>query len=103
MRAAASPEATMRAALVSLGFQPRREAQPGSRLTYRLRNCPYRDAVLESREVVCTLHRGITLGLLDAIAPATELTGFVPRDPRSAGCLIELRGGLADDDAPADA
>ena len=25
----------------------------------------------------------------------TELAGFVPRDPDTAGCLIELRGGLA--------
>jgi hypothetical protein len=46
---------------------------------------------------VCTLHRGITRGLLDAIAPDTKLAGFVPLDPDTAGCLIELRGGLADE------
>jgi hypothetical protein len=40
---------------------------------------------------VCTLHRGITRGLLDAIAPETKLAGFVARDPDTAGCLIELR------------
>ena len=39
----------------------------------------------------------MTRGLLDAIAPETELAGFVPRDPDTAGCLIELRGGLADE------
>ena len=44
---------------------------------------------------MCTLHRGMTLGLLDELAPNTELTGFVPRDPDTAGCLIELRDGLA--------
>src|SRR5919106_933718 len=48
----------------------------------------------ERRDVVCTLHRGITRGLLDAISPETELTGFVARDPYAAGCLIEVRGGL---------
>ena len=68
-------------------------------LTYKLCNCPYRDAVRESRDVVCTLHRGMTRGLLDAIAPETELAGFVPRDPYAAGCLIELRGELADEAA----
>ena len=47
-------------------------------------------------DVVCTLHRGITRGLLDGVAPKTKLAGFVPRDPYTAGCLIELRGGLAD-------
>jgi predicted ArsR family transcriptional regulator len=96
-RDVAGAEKTMHAALVSLGFQPRREAGPEGQLTYRLGNCPYRDAVRESQPVVCTLHRGITRGLLDEIAPDTKLVGFVPRDPDTAGCLIELRGGLADE------
>jgi predicted ArsR family transcriptional regulator len=92
-----SAEETMRAGLVSLGFQPQRELDPAGGLTYRLCNCPYRDAVRENQAVVCTLHRGITRGLLDTIAPDTKLAGFVPRDPDTAGCLIELRGGLADE------
>jgi predicted ArsR family transcriptional regulator len=94
---ASSAEERMHAALVSLGFQPERKVDPTGQLTYRLGNCPYRDAVRENQPVVCTLHRGITRGLLDAIAPKTKLSGFVPRDPDSAGCLIELRGELADD------
>jgi predicted ArsR family transcriptional regulator len=84
----------MRATLVSLGFQPSADVRPGA-LTYRLGNCPYREAVREGQEVVCGLHRGLTAGLLDEIAPDTVLTGFVPRDPDTAGCLIELEGGLA--------
>jgi predicted ArsR family transcriptional regulator len=92
---AGSAEDTMHAALASLGFQPEREVDPAGSLTYRLGNCPYRDAVRENQPVVCTLHRGITRGLLDAIAPETKLAGFIPRDPDNAGCLIELRGGLA--------
>jgi predicted ArsR family transcriptional regulator len=96
---AASAEATMRAALTSLGFQPRREPGATGELTYRLCNCPYREAVRESQPVVCTLHRGITRGLLDEIAPNTKLAGFIPKDPDTAGCLIELRGGLADEPA----
>jgi predicted ArsR family transcriptional regulator len=94
-----SAEEKMQATLVSLGFQPEREVDPAGRLSYRLCNCPYRDAVRESQEVVCTLHRGITRGLLDAVAPKTKLTRFVPRDPYTAGCLIELRGQLADEAA----
>jgi predicted ArsR family transcriptional regulator len=94
---AQSAEEKMHAALAALGFQPRRELGAAGSLTYRLCNCPYRDAVRESRDVVCTLHRGMTRGLLDAIAPETELAGFVPRDPYAAGCLIELRGEIADD------
>jgi predicted ArsR family transcriptional regulator len=94
---ALSAEEKMHTALVSLGFQPEREIDPAGTLTYRLCNCPYRDVVRESQPVVCTLHRGMTRGLLDAIAPGTKLAGFVPRDPYAAGCLIELRGELADE------
>jgi predicted ArsR family transcriptional regulator len=90
-------EARMHATLAALGFQPVRE-RAGDTLTYRLCNCPYRDAVRANQPVVCTLHRGITRGLLDAIAPETELADFVPRDPDTAGCLIELRDGLAAED-----
>jgi hypothetical protein len=56
--------------------------------------------VRESQQVICTLHRGITRGLLDELSPGTELEGFVPRDPYTAGCRIELSGGLADDVGP---
>jgi predicted ArsR family transcriptional regulator len=98
-----SAEERMHAGLVSLGFQPSREPAPDGALTYRLCNCPYRDAVRENQPVICTMHRGITRGLLDVIAPDTELVGFVPRDPDDAGCLIELRGGLAGDAVPSPA
>ena len=61
-------------------------------MTWTLGNCPYRDAVRENQEVVCTLHRGLTRGLLDIIYPNAKLTSFVPRDPDAAGCLVEVRG-----------
>jgi predicted ArsR family transcriptional regulator len=89
-------EQRMHDALVALGFQPSREPAGPGRLTYRLRNCPYRDAVRERQPLVCGLHRGLTRGMLDAIDPATRLAGFVPRDPYEAGCEIELRGPLGD-------
>jgi predicted ArsR family transcriptional regulator len=82
---------TLEAALTALGFQPK--AQPvDSGVTFCLGNCPYRDAVRENQEVVCTLHRGLTRGLLDVLDPRAKLAGFVPRDPDTAGCLIELTG-----------
>lgn len=96
---AGSPERTMHVMLAAMGFAPTRRAEPSGALTYELCNCPYRDAVRENQPVVCSLHRGITQGLLDALAPETQLTAFVPRDPVTAGCLIELSGGLADEAA----
>lgn len=93
----ASAERSMFAALAAQGFAPARELDAQGVLTYRLRNCPYRAAVHENQPTVCMLHRGITLGLLDELGPDTTLTDFVPRDPDAAGCLIELRDGLADE------
>lgn len=88
-------EGQMHAVLVALGFQPQRQVDSDQHLTYRLGNCPYREAVRERQQVVCGLHRGMTRGLLDVIDPKTKLAGFVPKDPYAAGCLIELRGRLA--------
>ena len=82
---AAALESTMSA----LGFQPTVAARPGA-VACTLRNCPYRDAVKESQEVVCALHRGITRGVLEVIAPAARLREFVPRDPDRAGCVIDV-------------
>jgi predicted ArsR family transcriptional regulator len=93
--APAAPELRLFAVLAALGFQPRREAPSKQRLTYRLCNCPYREAARENPEVVCGLHRGMTRGLLDALDPTAELIAFVPRDPSSAGCLIEVSGKVA--------
>jgi len=87
-------EERMHSVLTALGFQPQQEPSARAGIAYRLCNCPYRDAVHESPEVVCTLHRGMTRGLLDVIAPDTRLTEFVPNDPDRAGCRIELAGGL---------
>jgi predicted ArsR family transcriptional regulator len=88
-------EQRMHDVLVALGFQPERVPVTGDRLTYRLRNCPYREAVRERQPLICGLHRGMTRGMLDVLDPKTKLVGFVPKDPDVAGCEIELRGRMA--------
>lgn len=89
-----APEASMYATLAAMGFGPRREPHPGG-LSYRLCNCPYIEAARENPQIVCGLHRGITRGLLDELSATSELAAFVPEDPSSAGCRIEIRGPLA--------
>jgi len=88
-------EASLHGALAALGFQPQRESHTPRRLTYRLCNCPYREAALENPQVVCRLHRGITRGLLDELDPTSRVTAFVANEPSRAGCLIELTGKIA--------
>jgi len=87
-----SPPEAMGRTLTALGFAPQRERSEVERVVFRLGNCPYRDAVRENQPVVCTLHRGLTLGVLDEIEPSALLTKFIPEDPDRAGCLIEVEG-----------
>jgi predicted ArsR family transcriptional regulator len=82
--------AAMRDALTALGFAPRQETVAPRGLRYTLANCPYREAVRQNQPAVCSLHRGITTGLLDRIDPGARLSGFVAKDPYAAGCLVEL-------------
>jgi predicted ArsR family transcriptional regulator len=89
---------TLYPTLAALGFQPHVDRSSAGRITYCLGNCPYKDAVRVNQPVVCTLHRGITRGLLDTLEPGARLVDFVPRDPDKAGCLIDVkaaRGELA--------
>jgi predicted ArsR family transcriptional regulator len=89
----------LQSTLVALGFQPRMQRDTADGVTLCLGNCPYRDAVRENQQVVCTLHRGITRGLLDVLDPHAKMADFVPRDPDTAGCLIELSRASAESKA----
>lgn len=84
----------VRDAFSALGFEPSLERREGG-FACTLGNCPYKDSARESAEVVCTLHRGITAGLLGALDPQAKLTAFVPEDPETAGCgvAVEVTGG----------
>src|SRR3954452_23510619 len=87
-------DVAMQDALTALGFAPRPERPAPDRLGFVLANCPYRDAVRQNQPAVCTLHKGITAGLLDRLAPKARLADFVAKDPHVAGCLIEVEGVL---------
>lgn len=86
------PVESFRSALAALGFQPEIDRDDEGGCACRLQNCPYLDSVRQNPEVVCTLHRGITKGLLAALDPKAKLTRFEPRDPVRAGCLVEVGG-----------
>jgi predicted ArsR family transcriptional regulator len=81
--------------LASLGFQPERLPDGTDSATYRLRNCPYREAVHERQSLVCGLHRGLTGGIVETIDPDSSMVGFEAKDPDLAGCLIRVRGPIA--------
>lgn len=82
-------EDAVRAALDALGFAPQRSAD-GTVTRYILRTCPYAEAVRENPAVVCTLHKGVVRGVLERLRPDAELTGFEPRPPEIADCVVEI-------------
>lgn len=87
---AGSPGEALETTLIALGFQPTAEPHEGGGLTFCLGNCPYSAAVRENQPAVCTLHKGITLGLLDVLDPDARLAAFEPHDPDEAGCVIDV-------------
>jgi predicted ArsR family transcriptional regulator len=83
-------ERRLEATLAALGFQPRLVSDAEGELCFVLGNCPYRDAVHANQAVVCTLHRGLTEGMLERLHPGAALRAFLPRDPDEGGCLVEV-------------
>jgi predicted ArsR family transcriptional regulator len=88
------PEGIERA-FAALGFQPVVRTEEGGTVTCELTNCPYRASVRENPDAVCRLHRGITEGLLERLAPGSRLTRFEPHDPDEAGCIVEAVAATA--------
>ena len=92
------PAEALERTLTRLGFRPQRNGgtrgrgRGRGRLRLSLGNCPYREAVHENQPAICGLHRGITVGLLDQLAPEAAVTRFVPHDPDRAGCVVEISG-----------
>jgi predicted ArsR family transcriptional regulator len=87
---AGSPGEALESTLIALGFQPTVRPREGGGLTFCLGNCPYSAAVRENQPAVCTLHKGITLGLLDVLDSSARLATFEPHDPDEAGCVIDV-------------
>ena len=88
--AAATPQQALAGVMTALGFQPDVDLSQPGRFCCTLRNCPYRGSVRANQAVVCGLHRGIVRGVLDRAASGATLERFVPHDPDTAGCEIEI-------------
>ncbi len=90
----ADPETRFHDALAAMGLKPRRKRRGADRMTYCLENCPYRDAAVDQRTIICALHKGVTAGLLSSIDRDTQMTDFVPKDPLKGGCEIKVKGPM---------
>lgn len=88
------PVEGFRRAVASLGFRPEFETRGEDGFVCTLENCPYRESVKENQDLVCSLHEGITRGLLAEILPDARLTRFEPHDPDRAGCVVAVSGSV---------
>ncbi len=74
----------------ALGFSPDMEPRSEGGFRCVLGSCPYRDSVPMNPDVICTLHRGITRGLLEGLDPEARLERFEPQLPERSGCVVEV-------------
>ena len=71
--------AALQEAMSRAGFDPRfRRDATGSGVEVTFRDCPFRDLTEDYRDLVCTLHRGLVEGMLEAVRPPMELKDFTP-------------------------
>lgn len=76
--------------LESRGFRPT-QIDSGESVGFVLGCCPFQKAALANPSLVCGLHRAVAEGMVEALGGAFEVTNLVARDPKTAGCWLELR------------
>ncbi|MDZ7674787.1 MAG: ArsR family transcriptional regulator [Acidimicrobiales bacterium] len=75
-------------AMARQGFAPETRPKRG-RVDVVLQNCPFESTALDDPETVCALHLGIAQGLVEG-SDALSVDELVPKDPRRAGCRLQL-------------
>lgn len=73
------------------GFEPHTRTR-GGRIDVVLQNCPFEATALDDPDTVCSLHLGIAKGVTEGIDDLT-VHELIAKDPRRAGCRLELRTG----------
>lgn len=79
-------------AMAREGFAPEVVAHPDG-ADVVLHACPFPAAAAAAPDVVCAVHRGMAEGIMAARGSALAVTGLDVRDPRAAGCRLEVRRG----------
>ena len=93
------PIEAVAAEMARQGFEPAsRPRRDGAELV--LGHCPYQAAALANPEAVCALHLGLAQGVAERVG-GVEVEGLLPRNPRRAGCRLQLRLSQADQPARA--
>lgn len=73
------------------GFEPETRHR-GGRIDVVLQNCPFEATALDDPDTVCALHLGIARGVTEG-AYGLDVQELIAKDPRRAGCRLQLRSG----------
>lgn len=92
----ANPTATLVDLVARQGFEPRL-TQHGDHTEVILEHCPFAAAAAADPATICELHRGLAEGMVDALDGDLTVTDLVARNPKRAGCRLQLTSQGADD------
>lgn len=83
--------AALERAMAREGFQPETRRRAG-RIEVVLHHCPFEATAIDDPDTVCALHLGIAEGVAEG-ADGLRVQELIAKDPRRAGCRLELHGG----------
>jgi predicted ArsR family transcriptional regulator len=66
------------ALLEEFGFEPERHDAADGEVEVRLHRCPFEQVAVAEPEVVCSVHRGLIRGALDALGAEVEVRDLLP-------------------------
>lgn len=72
------------------GFRPQ-IARRSKGVELILERCPFETAAAAAPEIVCSLHRGLADGMLEALGGNYAVEELVARNPARAGCRLRVR------------
>lgn len=75
-------------AMTREGFEPD-VVRNGDRVEIVLRNCPFATSAAADPDTICSLHRGIALGVVGD-DPGLQVDELIRHDPHNAGCRLCL-------------
>ena len=79
--------AALQEAMARAGFDPRFRRSGKQRIEISLRDCPARELMEESGELVCAIHRGLLAGMTGALRPPLRIRSLEPLVDR-ATCRV---------------
>ncbi len=80
--------AVLQEAMAAAGFDPRFRRLDGGEVEVSMRDCPFRELLVDHRELVCTVHRGLLEGMLSALSPSHRLSSYAPLADRTVCRMV---------------